>query len=315
MRNLSILMLGGAKRVSLAQKLIDAGKVRGIDVSIFSHELEREVPIASVGKVIPGGKYSNDGILNEMRDIIKSFHIDVVLPFVDNSIEVARVCAERYGVFSPTSSVGVASQLFDKVKSAVLFAENNIPIPQTYQSVDTVQFPAIYKPRCGSASKGIKVVNTQHEAEQISNPEEYLIQEYITDREEYTLDCYISMIDGEIKCIVPRLRIATVGGEVIKTRTCRVPVLISLGATVIKSLGLQGCVTLQFLYDRQNKEYKLMEINPRLGGGVVCSVNAGANIADMIVCEATGIAAQKNNVWRDGALMTRYMQEVMFFND
>ena len=47
-RNLNILMLGGAKRVAMAEQLIRAGKRLGCNVKIFSHELSNQEPIASI---------------------------------------------------------------------------------------------------------------------------------------------------------------------------------------------------------------------------------------------------------------------------
>ena len=45
-RNINILMLGGAKRVAMAEQLMRAGKQLGVNVSIFSHELDAQEPIA-----------------------------------------------------------------------------------------------------------------------------------------------------------------------------------------------------------------------------------------------------------------------------
>ncbi len=310
---INILFLGGAKRVSLAEKLKDAGRRRGIAINIFSHELGPCEPIASVGKVIVGNKYSDPRILDELGEVIRSNDIDIVLPFIDPSIEIARLCADRYGVFSPVSDAALASSMFDKVDGAALFEANSLPIPDTYRTLDEIVYPAIFKPRRGSASKGIMIVRSVDEASRIADRDNYLVQQYIGNNEEYTLDCYVGMNDNEIKCIVPRVRLATVGGEVSKTRTCRDLRLISLGERVIKSLGFKGCVTLQFLKDLDTGEYKLMEINPRLGGGVICSICAGADIPGMIIDEFCGDTAHRVTDWSDGALMTRYMQEVMFY--
>ena len=41
-RNINILMLGGAKRVAMAEQLMRAGKQLGVNVSIFSHELDAQ---------------------------------------------------------------------------------------------------------------------------------------------------------------------------------------------------------------------------------------------------------------------------------
>ena len=69
---------------------------------------------------------------------------------------------------------------------------------------------------------------------------------------------------------------------------------------------------MQFIHDKTADRHLLMEINPRLGGGVVCSIRAGADIAEMILTEAAGSAAAEMPDWRDGALMARYFSEVMF---
>ena len=122
-------------------------------------------------------------------------------------------------------------------------------------------------------------------------------------------------VDGEVKCAVPRVRIATAGGEVIRTETRRIPALMSLAERTLKELRLRGPVTLQFIFDRREGRFLLMEINPRLGGGVICSIMAGADIAKMIIEESEEMNASPCRVWRDGTLRTRYFKEVMFYKD
>ena len=52
--NINILFLGGAKRVSLAEKFIQEGKELNKNITIFSYELDDNVPISFVGKIIIG---------------------------------------------------------------------------------------------------------------------------------------------------------------------------------------------------------------------------------------------------------------------
>ena len=219
-RKLNVLFLGGAKRVSFAEQLIKAGKEYGIEVSIFSHELSDCEPVASVGKIIVGSKYASPGIDAEIGDIISTYGIHIVLPFIDPGIEVAARCKDRNpGVFVPVSSVEASHLMFDKILSAGEFCRLGIPVPKTYV-VGDISYPAILKPRCGSASRGIMIANSADEMPHVDGiADKYLIQQYIADREEYTVDCYVGMHDNEVKCAVPRLRIATAGGEVTKTET------------------------------------------------------------------------------------------------
>ena len=315
-RRLNVLMLGGAKRVSLAEQLIRAGKELGVEVKILSHELAPTEPIASVGEIIIGSKYCGKDIDSEIDHVIQSHSIDIVLPFIDPGVEVASRCKERNpDVFVPVCREELAHAMFDKAIAAEWFERAGIPIPKTY-TADSIKYPAILKPRTGSASKGIVVVNDADDLSRVPNAlDEYLIQEYIADRDEYTIDCYVGTEDSEVKCAVPRIRIATAGGEVIRTETRRIPALMSMATDVLTALGFRGAVTLQFIHDKERDRFLLMEVNPRLGGGVICSILAGADITKMIIEECEGYNANPCRTWRDGALMTRYFKEVMFFKD
>ena len=315
-RNLNILMLGGAKRVAMAEQLIRAGKRLGCNVKIFSHELSNQEPIASIGTIITGLRYSDPAVDAELDEIIARHKIHVVLPFVDPAIEVAARCKQRHSdVFVPVSSPEVSRAMFDKVLAAELYEQNGIAIPATY-SPENIAFPAILKPRTGSASRGIIVARSIDEVQAAPMPlHQYLIQQYIEHREELTVDCYVGTFDHEAKCTVPRIRLATAGGEAIRTITQRNPELEKTAKSVLSALHLEGPVTLQSIPDTDAARYLLMAITPRLGGGVICSICAGADIASMIIEEAQDLNAMPRHDWRDKTLMTRYFKEVIFFND
>ena len=302
--------------MAMAEQLIRAGKRLGCNVKIFSHELSNQEPIASIGTIITGLRYSDPAVDAELDEIIARHKIHVVLPFVDPAIEVAARCKQRHSdVFVPVSSPEVSRAMFDKVLAAELYEQNGIAIPATY-SPENIAFPAILKPRTGSASRGIIVARSIEEVQAAPMPlHQYLIQQYIEHREELTVDCYVGTFDHEAKCTVPRIRLATAGGEAIRTITQRNPELEKTAKSVLSTLHLEGAVTLQFIHDIDADQYLLMEINPRLGGGVICSICAGADIASMIIEEAQDLNAMPRHDWRDKTLMTRYFKEVIFFND
>jgi carbamoyl-phosphate synthase large subunit len=308
-----IMMLGGARRVSMAELLKQSGKRMGYDVEIVSYELTGQVPIAAVGKVIVGLKWSEPGVVNDIVRVALEYEVDIILPFVDGAIAVASKCKEQLPhVFIPVSNPDVAEMLFDKVAAAKAFKAAELPIPRTY-SILNAQLPAIAKPRHGSASRGIKVFNNMDELMHLENIKDYLIQAYIANHEEYTVDCYITQ-KGEILTTVPRLRIEVMGGEVTRTRTCHIKELEEMSRRAIEAFNLRGPVTIQFLHNLDNGKYKLMEINPRLGGGVICSIYAGAPIADYIIRESLDVELQPCDDWCDNTLMTRYWNEVIFYD-
>lgn len=312
--SINILFLGGAKRVSMARMFKRAAAGAGLEARIFSYEINREVPVACEATIIDGCRWSDDDILDRLHDVCLGHSINIMIPFVDGAVKVAADYRDRYGdVFVPAGTPDIAEAMFDKVVAARLFEKNALPVPATYTPGDPC-LRLIAKPRHGSASKGIIEIRDLETLDRVlGRADDYLIQERIDNRREITVDCYVSVIDSEIKAMSPRLRLATAGGEVTDTVTVddtRIGVIV--GRT-LKALGLVGAVTVQLIEDLDDGRLMLMEINPRLGGGAVCSVCAGADIPAMIISEACGLAAAPAQA-KPGVRITRYMQEVVFDN-
>ncbi|MDE5848918.1 MAG: ATP-grasp domain-containing protein [Muribaculaceae bacterium] len=312
MKKIKIMMLGGARRVSMAELFKRSGVRIGREVEIISYELLEQVPIALVGKVIVGLRWSDPNVVADIVKVAKEYEVDIILPFVDGAIEIAsKVRQHLPGVFVPVGDFEINRTMFDKVEAAKAFEKAGIPIPKTYTAINA-KMPAIAKPRKGSASRGIKIFHTLDELMQLENLSDYLVQEYIENRDEYTVDCYVSQ-KGEILTVVPRVRLEVMGGEVTRTITCRNATLDKLSRQVIETFGLKGPVTLQFLHDLDRNRYLLMEVNPRLGGGVVCSIYAGAPITDYIIDESRGITLNPCDDWAYNTLMARYQKEAIFY--
>ena len=312
-KKINILFLGGAKRVSFAEHLKAAGKQRGLDVAIFSYELEKTVPIGKVAEVLIGLKWSDENIYTDLENVIAKHNIHIVLPFVDKAIEIAANLREHTCAFIPVSSMEICRTMFDKVQSSLWFDEKGIPQPPKYQTKDEVRYPAILKPRNGSASKGIIIAEKSQDIENVVW-ENYLAQEYIPNAIEYTVDCYVSQ-KGEPVSIVPRVRLETAGGEVTKTITKKNERLISIANKILQSGEFRGPITIQFITDENEKHYYVMEINPRCGGGVIASIEAGSKSLEMLLDEFEGKEIIEQNDWKENILMTRYMQEVIYANN
>lgn len=309
---LTILMLGGARRVSVGRLLKDSGKRIGCEVKLVSYELNLTVPIAMEAQVVEGLKWSDPGVVDDIVRVAHECEAKVILPFVDGAISVAARCKSKLPTaFIPVGDAHTADILFDKVEAAKAFKEAGLPIPATY-SVLSAQLPAIAKPRHGTASRGIKVFHNMERLMQLENiKEDYLLQAYIENRAEYTVDCYVAST-GEILCTVPRERLEIMGGESTRTRTVHNEELEELSRQAIDAFNLRGPITIQYLYDIDKSKYRILEISPRLGGGVVCSIKAGAPITDYIIREALGVEVRECNDWAPDTLMARYWEEVIF---
>jgi len=296
----------------MAEHLTQSGHRLGRDVRIISYELMARVPIAAVGEVVVGRRWADPLVVDDIVDLCNREGVDIILPFVDGAIEIAAKCAAKLpNLFVPVSDCDTAAVMFDKIAAAKAFAKADIPIPTTYSAL-TATMPAIAKPRHGSASRGIKVFENIEDLMQLEDISDYLVQEYIAEREEYTVDCYVSN-KGEILCTVPRLREEVMGGEVTRTRTCKLPEVEEMSRKVLTAFRLRGPITLQFIHDLTRHRFLLMEVNPRLGGGVICSICAGAPINDFILKESLGLSPTTCHDWMPGTLMARYQKEVIFY--
>lgn len=311
-RNLNILFLGGAKRVSIGRKIIAAGERMGIDIKIYSYELSRFVPVAAIGDVIVGLKWSDPGVIEHLHSVVEEYRIGLLIPFVDAAVGIAGTYVNKYNdAWSPVVDPSLAEILFDKLASASAFEEAALDIPETYRSGRPV-FPLIAKPRHGSASKGLIVINDIPEFRRIDKVrDEYILQRYYPERQEYTVDCYVDR-DGDVMCISPRERLEVINGEVSRTITVDSPELCESALKTIEGLGLRGAVTIQYLRDKETGRLMLMEINPRLGGGVVCSVHAGADIPRLMLEDALGMKSDPIESIRPGTLICRYFEETVF---
>lgn len=311
---INILFLGGAKRVSVANHFINTAAEMGHQVNIFSYELDKEVAIACVGTVIIGKKWKDEDIILDLKTKIEKYNISIVLAFVDPAIcvisELKKICSN---VFIPVSEPELCNIMFDKFLSAKWFEKHGISQPHFYVDYSVVNYPVILKPRQGSASKGIIVCKSMEELP-TDNLNTYLIQDFIEDHTEFSVDCYVNQ-KGVVTSVVPRIRIETAGGEAVRSKTVKDKSLIELSERILTSGNFRGPITIQYIKDNTTGKIYVMEINPRLGGAVVASIGSGSGIIKMILDEFLGNEVEPVTDWVDNTIMVRYFKEVIFYAD
>lgn len=305
MKKLNILFLGGAKRVSLAEKFIEGGEKMGMKVGIFSYELDENVPISFIGKIIIGRKWADRDILEHLEDVVASEKIDIILPSVDPATVVASKFKNftKSKCFIPVPDTNLCDIFFNKQLTYNWCISNGIPVPS-----DTLNFPMIAKPINGSASIGLIILKDEQEFKEFKSSsilENYNIQKFI-DGIEYSVDVYVSCINHKMIVAVPRIRLEVLGGEAVKSITMKDNKLIALCERIVLKSGLTGPLVIQFIRDKVTQEDFLMEVNPRFGGAVLCSIGAGADMIGLLLNDFLGIESEpQNNLWKDKHLMIR----------
>ncbi len=315
MKRFNILFLGGGKRVAIGRMFLAACQAHGVEGRITGYEATETVPLALIGEIVAGKAWNDPGLLDDLHNLVIERDIHMVVPFVDPAVGVAASLAARFGgdVFAPVSAPEAASAMFDKIRAAEAFERAGLPIPRTYSPGDP-SLRLIAKPRYGSASKGIVVINSLQKLYELQGQgDKYLIQERIDNRQEITVDCYVGCRSGRVLAVSPRVRLEVSGGEAVRTITVDDPEAVALATRTLKALKLRGAVTVQLIRDLDDGRTMVMEVNPRLGGGVVCSVHAGVDIPSLAVGEALGLTEPEATILPEaGVLTARYLEDAVF---
>ena len=83
---ITILMLGGSRRVSLAEQFKRSAQQIGCEVRFFAYELDTQVPIALVGKVFKGLPFNDPDVVDDIIRIVREENVNIILPIVNLSL-------------------------------------------------------------------------------------------------------------------------------------------------------------------------------------------------------------------------------------
>mgnify|MGYP004482657621 len=137
-----------------------------------------------------------------------------------------------------------------------------------------------------------------------------MIQECIEGKE-FTIDVFVDF-EGNPITIVPRERIATRSGEILKGKIFKDRELIDEALKVIEILKPIGHITLQCMKTKEG--VKFIEINPRFGGGAPMSIKAGANSPLNLYKILKGEKLEYNENYRENILALRF-DDCIFINE
>lgn len=291
----SMLVTSIGKRVQLINHLKKSFRVVGVDAG------ELNPAKAFVDKFYKIPKANENGYIESLLDICKKEDVKVLIPLYEGEFETLHNERDKFQDIGTTILLSNKEIIYvckDKKETYKYFLSSKINIPKVYceeeiQDIitygDIDKFPLIIKPKDGMGSSDVFKINTINELkffkEYVRNG---IVQEFI-EGDEYTVDTLVDL-KGNPVYVVPRKRIEVRSGEVVKSATVRDQQIISETLRVIehlnklrdnKVLALSGPLTIQF-FKRNNGQIYLLEINPRFGGGVPLSFEAGADYGKQI---------------------------------
>lgn len=248
-------------------------------------------------------------VVDQKIDCVFSVHDDEI------SLQAALKPLHKDLCFWAVNDEDIIATCNNKALANKLAIKLGIKVPETFASVEEVaddKFPIIVKPVNGVSSRGIYIAKNKYQLDEFisGNPgKEYVIQQYIKNDAEYTIDTYSHYLTKTFYGGVVRHRIETKDGIATKAVTLYMPQLLTMAKTYLNALNYQGIANMQFI--ESSGEYYFIEINPRFSGAGILSIMAGFNTIEFTLKEVLGERLENFadlNI-KYNYFMTRYWQE------
>ncbi len=304
---MNILLTSIGRRVQLIEHLKKSFTVIGADAS--GNNAGRYFVDDFV--IIP--KCNAPDYIDSLLKICVDRDVKMVIPLYEGEFEklcVNRKLFEQQGIQILLSDKEVISICNNKLLTQEFFDKEQISAPKL-----TTSAPAVVKPVSGMGSQGIYIVDTDAElqAVKILQRQDYLVQERIRGVE-YTIDVLCDLY-GNVVAVVPRERVEIRSGEVSKSKTvikdCIMKETIKLIEKLNKYGVVRGPITVQCFLTPQEQMF-FLEINPRFGGGVPLSFEAGVDYGAYFMKFLQGYIHTGSCVEFEEISMVRFDQAVYF---
>lgn len=246
----------------------------------------------------------------QLLGIIKQHDINCVIPIHDYEIVKVAHLALKFPLltFWAVNSPAIISLCNNKKEINELLSKQQIKVPEMYDSLAGLSYPALYKPNTGVSSKGIQRIDASGTGTQHFDLDKGFLQKMVSGIE-YTVDCYTSYREDYFNCCV-RKRIETKEGISTKGETVDNEMLKNICSGIHSLLNYKGASNIQFIVD--NEVPYFIEINPRFSGAGILSYHSNLNSPLFTVLESVQSPLFKdlrNIPVKKGVFMTRYWNE------
>ena len=237
---------------------------------------------------------------------------DVLIPTVDAELRpLARARGDfaRAGVEIMLAPGPALDTCLDKLSLAQRCA-GRVPVPRTERldratDVASWTYPVVVKPRSGSGSRDVSVVESGEALARMDTSGDFLVQQYLPGAE-YSIDV-LADAAGRVVASVPRVRERVDSGVSVAGRTVHDGELEALGAAVAAAAGLTYVANVQFRRD-ENGRPALLEVNPRFPGAMPLTVASGVDMPRLALDSLRGLPLPAHVGFREVA-MVRYLDE------
>jgi carbamoyl-phosphate synthase large subunit len=268
------------------------------------------VPPAARTLVPPG---ADPGFPAALLRTCAGLRVDILLPTCDAELEplaAARGDFAAAGTELLLAPAGALSVILDKL-SLARHCAGVVRVPRTEPfdaDVDprSWSYPVVVKPRRGSGSRGVVVVDSPAGLTGLERSGALLIQEHLPGQE-YSIDV-LADAGGRVLAAVPRVRERVDSGVSVAGRTVHDAGLEEFGRRVAAATGLTYVANVQCKRDRAGCP-ALLEVNPRVPGTLGLTIASGVDMPRIAVDSLLGRPVPERIRFRDVAVV-RFLDEV-----
>ncbi len=267
----NLLIVGGGRRLELCRRL----KEYGYNLTLY--EMDEQNPAGKLLNIptIIGKKWDDIGLYIDIEKHLKQNNIGAILPL--DCAAVYHLSAGPMHWNTIGKAMTAAALCYDKGMMKTFFGNNEYLSRYYPWPKENKQF--IFKPQFGAGSIGIEkhpLYVTSCEDEKYK----YITQKFLVGKE-LSVDCYFSRFDSQLINYCVRERTRVCGPEVVDSITIADDRIYHIIHKINNIIRFKGPVNFQFMED-ENKELFLTEINNRIGGGTVLSIEAGVDLPGYI---------------------------------
>ena len=259
--------------------------------------------------LIPAG--NAPGFADALLQRCAALGADIVIPTVDSELRPLAAVRGKYAeagtelLLAPDRALGL---VLDKLALAQCCA-GIVRVPRTVllgeSDPASWTYPVIVKPRTGSGSRDISLVQSAAELARLAASAGFLVQEYLPGQE-YSIDV-LADHRGHVIAAVPRVREKVDSGVSVAGRTVRDRELEQFGAAVVGCTGLTYIANVQCRRDRAGRA-ALLEVNPRAPGALPLTVASGVDMPRLALDALRGRKVPQRAEFREVA-MVRFLEE------
>ena len=249
---------------------------------------------------------------DSIRRVVAAHHLTHYYPVLDEEVEIAADLREG-GAFPDTKvfapSAATVKLCRDKLALHHRLRELGLPTPDTREYAASIARPGILKPRRGLGSRGF-VEYSPGRRPAAAQP--YIWQERLVGPE-YTVDCFRSC-RSELFAAQVRERLEVKAGVCTKARFVRADEVVALTEALATAVGLRGAFCIQLMHHAKDHGLRIVDVNPRPGGGTALSSAAGFDPVAATLAEDFGADPEKFlNPVPEGVVAVRSFDEWVTF--